>query len=130
MALADQRCFPPRSAEQIDKRRGLERKRNAVVANAMERREAPGHQRGAVGLADWARNIEAIERNTAGGERIDRGCPDGPISIAAQVVGTQLIGDEEKNVGAFRHWLSVIGRSGLLPYMNDRNQDVPAHVSR
>src|SRR5215813_3072214 len=103
VALADQRRSPPGGAKQVDERVGIERERDAVVAHAMERGHAPGRKRCAIGLADRARHVEAVERCPPRGERVDRRRADGPVAVAAQMVRTQLVGDEEQDIGAVGH---------------------------
>ena len=107
MALADQGGAPAGGAHQVDEGVGVERERDAVVAHAVQRRHAPGHQRGAVWLADRARHIEAVEGDAARGERIHRGRADGAVAVAAEMIGAQLVGDEEEEIGSLDHSRSV-----------------------
>src|SRR5262249_23738414 len=53
--------------------------------------------------ADRARHVEAVERCPPRGERVDRRRADGPVAVAAQMVRTQLVGDEEQDIGAVGH---------------------------
>src|SRR5262245_49996012 len=100
---AEQLGAPAGRAKQIDECVGVERERDAVVAHAVQRGHAAGCKRRAVGLAHWARDVEAIEGNPARREPVDRGRADRPVAVAAEVVGAQLVGDEEQDVGAIGH---------------------------
>src|ERR1043165_6582197 len=45
----------------------------------------------------------AINSLAARGKRIDRRRTDGPVAVAAEVVGAELVGDEEEDVGTVGH---------------------------
>jgi hypothetical protein len=98
VALADQRRAVTGVAQQLDEGHRIHRQRNAVRANAMDRRHSPGHQARAIGHADRARDVEPVERRAARRNRIDMRRAQHRMTIAAEEVRAVLVGDEQKEV--------------------------------
>lgn len=98
VALADQRGLIAGLAHDIDERRRRERQRYAVLPGAVERRHAPGHKRRAIGHADRRGNVKIFKPRAGLREVIDmRRFYDG-VAVAAQMIGSVLIGDDEEKI--------------------------------
>jgi hypothetical protein len=109
MAFADQCGAPIVDPQHVDEGVGRERQRDAVDAHAVQRRHPAGRERRAVRLANRARHVELVERHATRGDRIDRRSADRAIAVAAEMVGAQLIADDNQDVGARCHCAQFSG---------------------
>ena len=75
----------------------------------MQRRHAAGNDGGTIGLADRACHIKALERAASGGKRIDRRSPNDLVAVAPEMIGAQLVRDDEQEIRAVRHDIRVGG---------------------
>jgi hypothetical protein len=98
MALADQRRAVAGLGQQVGESDRLERQGNAVAASAMGRRHAPGHDRAAVGHAHRCCDVGALEALPGAGQRVDVRRLHDRVAVAAEVVGSVLVGDEDQEV--------------------------------
>jgi hypothetical protein len=68
----------------------------------MHRRHPARHDGVAIGHTDRVGHIGPIKAGTGLGQRIDVRRTNGGVTVAAQVVGTVLVGDEDKEVRLHR----------------------------
>ena len=103
MTFADERGVVTRGAHNIDERGCCERKRNAVLPCAVQRRHTSGHQRRAIRHADRRRHIKALETRPVLRQPIDIRRAHHWVAVAAEMIGAMLIGDDKEKVGSVRH---------------------------
>ena len=103
MALTHQGSAITVRAQQIDERIRLQRQRNSVVPNPMNRRHAPGHQGGPVGHTHRIGNVEPIELSSTLGNGIDVGCLKYGMSTAAEMIRPVLVSDDKQKIGSITH---------------------------
>src|SRR5262249_19625657 len=80
----------------------------------MHGRHAPRHQARAVGHAYGAGDIEPVKDRAARCDAIDVGRAQHWVTIAAEKVGTVLIGDEQDEVRAIFHESPMAGPGSLV----------------
>ena len=105
MRLAHERGAIAGETQPLDEGGRSERQRNAVMAHAVNRGHAPGHQRRAVRHANRAGDVERIRYKARSGDPVDMRRPDHRIAVAAEMIESKLIGDDEQKIraGALAH---------------------------
>ena len=97
--------------------------RNTLMHGAPVRRHAvmtgiePGNHRAAARGADLVRRQMVVEAEAAGGKRIDVRRPRVAVAIAAQAVGTLLIGAENNEIGPGHQTARHSAKAGFFPLM-------------
>ena len=89
-------------AQPLDEGRGFQGQRDAVVAHAVQRRHAAGEEARPVRHADGRGDVEPLGGEAFGREPVDRRRAHDLVTVAAEMVGTELIGDEDEEIGPVR----------------------------
>ncbi len=98
VALADQGGLIPGGAQDIDERRRGERQRNSILPCAVQRRHSSRHQRCAVRHANRRGDVKTLKASAGRGEPVDARRFNDLIAVTTEMVGTVLIGDDQKEI--------------------------------
>jgi hypothetical protein len=74
-------------------------KGDAVASRSMRRGPPAGHQAGSIGHARGVCHCRVLEHDALGGERVQVWRLHGGVAAETQVIGTELIGNDEQHVG-------------------------------
>ncbi len=95
VTLADESGVVARRAHDFDEGSGVERQRYTVLARAVERRHAAGHEGCPVGHADRRGDVKIFKARAAVGQPVDARRAHDLVAVTAEMIGAVLIGDDE-----------------------------------
>ena len=101
MGFADHRRAVALVAQQVHEGDRFQRQGQAVGGHAVRARHLAGHDGRPVRHADRAGDVEAVERQAAGGDGIDVRGPDDVVAVTAQMIRAVLVRDDENDIGLF-----------------------------